>query len=134
MAEEWGVRATSVGSVVNGRRGGLEPIRPPAAAPARVPATDEELLTNARSVCVSDLEMAGATGRVIVGVGLAVVMVSAVLIAQNATGNGPWRTWLSHGCGVDSFELLAEVLCDVELAANARMAKSGEERAVFLFT
>lgn len=74
---------------------------------------------------MSDLGMAVGTG------GLLVVMANEAEMALVAADGG-----LGCGCGVDSFELLAEAEADalgVELAANARMAKSGDERAVFLF-
>ena len=128
--------AASVGSVVNGRVGGLDVVRacasrPPAAVDLYEYAELEPgLLNTARSVCVSDLgmEVGVSTGAG----GLVVVMANEAEMALEAAGG----VGLGCGCGVDSFELLAEAEAlgvELELAANARMAKSGEERAVFLF-
>ena len=83
--------AANVGSVVNGRVGGLDVVRacasrppPPrrAAAAAVELYAELELLTIARSVCVSDLGMAVGTG------GLLVVMANEAEMALVAAGGG----------------------------------------------
>lgn len=142
-----------VGCVVTARfrfrLGGLEVVRP---APMLT-------LTSARSVCVSDLGRAAATlgaGRATPGMGTGVALALALVVMAAESGDwssGPVEIALvvidgarlspacGNGCGVDSFELPdadADALAvgvGVELEAKASIAnaKSGEERAVFLF-